>query len=195
MTQEPSDNNELQIIDSEGVHMLLDQLADAIAPHVSPSTALVGILRRGKPLAEMLAERLKRRHGLQPEVGELMLKRYSDSLELLHDRPHIDQEALDIEIEGRHLILIDDVLYTGETMFRAACSLRGGGATFIQTAFLCARPGLKMPLHADFVGARFDILQDWVIHCAIPPYEDHLGIVLAHQQAVRDNQSDNQDDS
>ena len=79
-------------------------------------------------------------------------------------------------------------------MFRAACSLRAGGATFIQTAFLCARPGLKMPLHADFVGARFDILQDWVIHCAIPPYEDHLGIVLAHQDAVRKTSNENEED-
>lgn len=195
MSQNDSDNSELQIIDADGVHGLLDRLADAMAPHVSPSTALVGILRRGKPLAEMLAERLEKRHGLMPELGELKLKRYSDSLELLHDRPHIDDDALDIEIEDRHLILIDDVLYTGETMFRAACSLRAGGATCIQTVFLCARPGLKMPLHADFVGARFDIQPDWVIHCAIPPYEDHLGIVLAHQDAVRSNRNDNQDES
>lgn len=196
MTQDNNnDNSELQIIDADGVHRLLDQLADAIAPHVSPSTALVGILRRGKPLADMLAERLAESHDLEPEVGALKLKRYSDSLELLHDRPLIDDDALDIEIDDRHLILIDDVLYTGETMFRAACSLRAGGATHIQTAFLCARPGLKMPLHADFVGARFDILQDWVIHCAIPPYEDHLGIVLAHQDAVRKNGNNNQDKS
>jgi len=192
VTQKNNSDSELQIIDADGVEALLDDLAARIGPNVSPSTALVGILRRGKPLAEMLAERLGKDHDLHPEVGELELKRYSDSLELLHDRPHIDHDVLDIEIKDRHLILIDDVLYTGETMFRAACSLRAAGATHIQTAFLCARPGLKMPLHADFVGARFDIRPDWVIHCAIPPYEDHLGIVLAHQDALRKN--GNQDD-
>lgn len=180
-----NDNSELQIIDADGVEALLDQLAERIRPCASSSTALVGILRRGKPLAEMLAERLARSSRLEPEVGTLKLKRYSDSLELLHDRPRIDRDALDIDIEDRHLILVDDVLYTGETMFRAACSLRAGGATRIQAAFLCARPGLKMPLHADFVGARFDIRSDWVIHCAVPPYEDHLGVVLAHQDALR----------
>jgi pyrimidine operon attenuation protein/uracil phosphoribosyltransferase len=176
---------EQEIIDAEGVEALLDELAERIAPRLGEHTALVGILRRGKPLAEMLAERLARRHDRHPEVGVLELKRYSDSLELLHDRPKLDDEALDIDIEGRHLVLVDDVLYTGETMFRAACNLRARGAAHIQTAFLCARPGLKMPLHADFVGARFDIRPDWVIHCHVPPYEDRLGIALAHQDALR----------
>jgi len=182
VTQGNSDD-ELQIIDIDGVEALLDDLAGRISPHITSSTALVGILRRGKPLAEMLAERLAKDHDRQPEVGVLALKRYSDSLELLHDRPHLDHDTLDIAIQDRHLILIDDVVYTGETMFRAACSLRAAGATHIQTAFLCARPGLKMPLHADFVGARFDIRSDWVIHCAVPPYESHLGITLARHGA------------
>ncbi|MDZ7788943.1 MAG: phosphoribosyltransferase family protein [Xanthomonadales bacterium] len=183
---ENSDEPSLEIIDAEGVEALLDDLAGRIAPQLSDSTALVGILRRGKPLAEMLAERLAKDHDLRPEIGQLKLKRYSDSLELLHDRPHIDDDELDIDIEDRHLILVDDVLYTGETAFRAACALRAAGATRIQTAFLCARPGLKMPLHADFVGARFDIREGWVIECAVPPYEDRLGITLAHQDAVRE---------
>lgn len=181
---ETNNERECRIVDADGVAALLDELAAAIAPHVTESTALVGILRRGKPLAEMLAERLARDHDRRPELGEIELKRYSDSLEVLHDRPHLDDEPLDIEIEDRHLILVDDVIYTGETVFRAACKLRAAGATHIQTAFLCSRPGLKMPLHADFVGARFDIRPDWVIHCAVPPYEDHLGIALAHQDAL-----------
>jgi pyrimidine operon attenuation protein/uracil phosphoribosyltransferase len=180
-----NDKSEREIIDAEGVEALLDDMVQKMQPYIDESTALIGILRRGKPLAGMLAERLRRDHGLDPELGELKLKRYSDSLELLHDRPHLDDDRLDIDIEGRHLILVDDVLYTGETGFRAAAYLRGKGATFIQAAFLCSRPGLKMPLHADFVGARFDIRPDWVIHCAVPPYEEHLGIALAHQDALR----------
>jgi len=172
-------HSELKVIDAEGVEALLDELAERIAPHFGRNTALVGILRRGKPLATLLAERLSTRLDTRIEVGELKLKRYSDQLDLLHDRPHIETDVLDIDTEGRHLILVDDVLYTGETMFRAACNMRAAGASRIQTAFLCARPGLRMPLHADFVGARFDIRSDWVIHCAVPPYENHLGITLA----------------
>ena len=181
-----NDRRELALVDADGVEALLDALAVSIAPRIAEGTALVGIVRRGKPLAQMLAERLKRDHGKDVELGELALKRYSDSLELLYDRPNLDADTLDIEIEDRHLILVDDVLYTGETMFRAACYLRGAGATHLQTAFLCARPGLKVPLHADFVGARFDIGADWVIHCEVPPYDERLGITIAHQDALRE---------
>ncbi|MDX1626527.1 MAG: phosphoribosyltransferase family protein [Wenzhouxiangellaceae bacterium] len=169
----------LQIADSEDVETLLDEMADAIAPHLSESTALVGILRRGAPLAEALADRLEDRTGRRPEVGKLKLKRYSDELELLHDRPELDEDTLDIDIEDRHLVLVDDVLFTGESMLRAAGWLRAAGATKLQTAFLCVRAGRTMPVHADFVGATLEVRPDWVIHCAVPPYEEALGISVA----------------
>jgi len=181
MNEPPAAQSELRVVDADGVETLLDQLTEKIHPHFGRESALIGILRRGKPLATMLAERLSTRVDFRVQVGELMLKRYSDNLALLHNRPQIDTDMLDIDVENRHLILVDDVLYTGETMFRAACRMRAAGATQIQTAFLCARPGLKMPLHADFVGARFDIRPTWVIHCEIPPYEPQLGITLSHQ--------------
>lgn len=180
-----NDEREMKIADAGDVGTLLDELAEAVAGRVTEQTVLIGILRRGKPLADALAARVADRGGPALEVGQLKLKRYSDQLDLLHDRPRIDADTLDVEVEDRHLILVDDVLYTGESMFRAACRMRAAGATFIQTAFLCARTGRKMPLHADFVGCRLDIRPDWVIHCEVPPYEDELGIVLAHQDAVR----------
>lgn len=180
-----SDAREMRIADAGDVETLLDELAEALAGRVTEQTVLIGILRRGKPLADALAARVAGRGGPTLEVGQLKLKRYSDQLDMLHDRPHIDPDTLDVDVEDRHLILVDDVLYTGESMFRAACRMRAAGATIIQTAFLCARTGRKMPLRADFVGCRLDIRPDWVIHCEVPPYEDELGIVLAHQDAVR----------
>lgn len=174
----------MRIANANDVETLLDELAEAIRPEMAADTALVGILRRGKPIADALADRLGS-GGNRPEVGVIGLKRYSDHLELLHDRPKIGPESLDIEIGNRHVIVVDDVLYTGESMFRAACRLRSAGANRIQTAFLCARTGRTMPIHADFVASRLDIRPDWVIHCEIPPYEDELGIVLAHQDALR----------
>jgi len=174
----------MRIAEAADVESMLDELAASMAPHIGAETALIGILRRGKPLAEALARRLAA-GGNRPEVGVLGLKRYSDRLDLLHERPKIDAETLDLGIEDRHVIVVDDVLYTGESMFRAACRLRVGGATRIQTAFLCARAGRTMPISADFLACRLDIGPDWVIHCEVPPYEGELGIVLSHKDAVR----------
>ncbi|NEZ04486.1 phosphoribosyltransferase [Wenzhouxiangella sp. XN201] len=174
----------LALVDRQGVEALLDEVARVMAPQLEPETALVGLLRRGAPLARMLAERLERINGRAPEVGELLLKRYGDDLTLLHDRPALDEDSLDIDVTGRHLILVDDVLYTGESAFRAAGFLRAAGASRLQIAVLCARDEQFMPVHAEFVGRRIDVGEGWVIECSVPPYESELGIAIKHHSTI-----------
>ncbi len=168
----------LHLADSAAVEALLDDLAAAIRPHLQATTALVGILRRGAPLAHLLAQRLEVAGRRPPEVGELALKRYSDDLTVLHDRPRLDEDSLDIAVRDRHLVLVDDVLFTGESMFRAACHLRAAGATRMQTAVLCTRGRPTMPVRADFAGKRLDVGPGWIVDCAVPPYEAALGITI-----------------
>jgi len=176
----------VRLAGADDVETLLDDLAERIALHRTGETALVGILRRGAPLAHMLAARLDgaaERSSGRPEVGELRLKRYSDDLQVLHQRPELDDESLKIDVENRHLILVDDVMYTGESLFRAACYLRAAGARRIQIAVLCARGRPDMPVRADFVGRHLDVGAGWIIDCSVPPYETGLGIVLKHRDA------------
>lgn len=178
-TMTDDDHRLLHLADPGQVESTLDRMAEAMVSHMGPNTALVGLLRRGAPIAHMLAARIGALGKPQPQVGELKLKRYSDDLKILHDRPELDDATLDIDIEGRHLVIVDDVLYTGESMFRAACYLRAAGATRIQTAALCARDVQSMPVRGDFIGRRIDVGEGWVIECAIPPYEPELGISIA----------------
>ncbi|MDT8319562.1 MAG: phosphoribosyltransferase family protein [Xanthomonadales bacterium] len=168
----------LQLADTERVECLLDRMAEQIIPTISGETSLLGILRRGAPLAQALADRVERTGRARPVVGKLKLKRYADDLTLLHEQPELDESTLDIEIEDRHLILVDDVIYSGESMFRACCFLRTMGAKRLQLAALCVRGKADMPLRTDFVGLQLDIGPDWIIDCAVPPYEDELGIVI-----------------
>lgn len=174
----------LALVDRRGVEALLDELARAMAPWLQAETALVGLLRRGVPLAHMLAARLERINGTAPEVGELKLKRYGDDLTLLHDRPALDEDTLKIDVVDRHLILVDDVLYTGESAFRAAGFLRAAGARRLQIAVLCARDQQFMPVRAEFIGRRIDVGESWVIECSVPPYESELGIAIKHHSAI-----------
>lgn len=171
----------LRLADAEVVEAILDDMAAVMARHVTERTALVGILRRGAPLALALQERLERLTGLVIAVGELSLKRYSDELELLHQRPELDPATLDLDVADRHLILVDDVIFSGESLFRAACHLRAAGASRIQTAVLCARGQPTMPIRADFVGRRLDVGSGWIIDCHVPPYEETLGISINEQ--------------
>lgn len=88
-----NDNDRLRLADPDRVQELLDQLADQIKGDMNENTALIGILRRGAPLAWMLSRRLAELGLDEPEVGELKLKRYSDDLELLHEQPGASLQA------------------------------------------------------------------------------------------------------
>lgn len=172
------------VANASDVEALLDEMAGKMAPGLHQKTVLLGILRRGAPLAQMLADRLERLVGWRPEVCELKLKRYGERLELLHDQPHIDESSLISDIRGRHLIVVDDVLFTGESLLRAISFLRHAGASRIEVAVLAERRGRTMPIAAEFIGMKLDIRPDWVIHCEVPPYEEELAIRIAHHRAV-----------
>jgi pyrimidine operon attenuation protein/uracil phosphoribosyltransferase len=172
-----ADSGAVVLATAADVEVLLDRLAERMRPDVGDDTALIGIRRRGAPLAHRLAERLALKHG-PPPVAELELKRYSDRLELLHERPRLSAAHLDIEVADRHLVLVDDVLYSGESLFRAACFLRERGAARLQVAVLCARGRATMPIRADYVGLKLDVGERWIIDCRVPPFEEELGVVL-----------------
>ena len=142
---------------------------------------LIGLMGAGK---STIGRRLAQRTGHRPEICELALKRYGDKLELLHDHPHLDPGSLTMEVAGRRLVMIDDVLYTGESAMRAAGFLRHAGASRIELAVLARRCGLTMPIHAQYVGLTLDVRPDWVIHCEVPPFEPEWGISIAHREAV-----------
>lgn len=143
----------LHLADAGAVETLLDELAAAIRPHLQTTTALVGILRRGAPLAHLLAQRLAGAGQRPPEVGELALKRYSDDLAVLHDRPHLDEDSLNIAVDGRHLVLVDDVLFTGRTVRAALDALvRAGRPRSIQLLVLVDRGHREYPIQPDYVG-------------------------------------------
>ncbi|PKL96465.1 MAG: hypothetical protein CVV18_01625 [Gammaproteobacteria bacterium HGW-Gammaproteobacteria-8] len=177
-------SREILVADATDVETLFDEMAADMAASLDPSAVLVGILRRGVPIAAALADRLQARTGQRPETCELALKRYGEKLELLHDHPHLDPGSLTMDVSGRRLIMVDDVLYTGESAMRAAGFLRQAGARRIELAVLARRCGLTMPIQARYIGLSLDVRPDWVIHCEIPPFENELGIRILHRDAV-----------
>ena len=169
----------------------LEALLDAMALQVAQllqgrrRVAVIGILRRGAPLADRLTERLVRLHGLaQPLRLDLKVKRYADDLTLLHPETSLieppQQAALDLA--GWTLLLVDDVLYTGHSLLRVLDYLVRQQPAEIRVAVLADRCAATLPIHADVIGARLQIAPAGIVECHVPPYEPDFRIELLQPQ-------------
>jgi len=127
--------------------------------------AVIGILRRGAPLADRLCERLVRRHGLVPPLRlDLQVKRYADDLTLLHPETRLTEDSAHaaLDLEGCSLL---------EYLARRQ-------PAEIRVAVLVDRGVCVLPVHADVVGRRLEVTAGDVIECNVPPYEPDFRIEL-----------------
>ena len=151
--------------------------------HDAADPLLLGILRRGGPLAALLQARLRDGHGLDVPRLELGLSRYGDDLALLHRETELTENA---ELMGRDIapatvLVVDDVLYRGHSLARALSYLSQRGVATIRAAILVDRCVATLPVHADIVGIRLQAAAADVIECHVPPYEDTLAIELVRR--------------
>lgn len=136
---------------------LIDALAEQLRPLMQPDCAFVGIHTGGVWVMDALAERM----GLDIPRGELDISFYRDDFSRIGLHPETKPSRIPFEVEGRHILLIDDVLYTGRTI-RAAMNLLFdyGRPASVRLAVLVDRGGREMPISADFIGARIDLEPD-----------------------------------
>ncbi len=175
-----SPEESFRVADENRFARLLDDMARRIAARAGEDLQLLGVRRRGVPLAERLADRLVEREGWQAPVQEVALKRYADDLTLLHDRPELREEP-DLDVEGKSVVVVDDVLYSGRTLFRAAQLAVAGGAERVRAAVLCSRGANDVPVTAAFTGLQLDVGETGVVEVHVPPYEETPGIHLVRR--------------
>jgi pyrimidine operon attenuation protein/uracil phosphoribosyltransferase len=130
---------------------LLQALTDQMRPEVGPETGLIGIHTGGAWIAERLHQAL----GLKIPLGSLDVSFYRDDYEKIGLHRDVKTSDVPFDVEGRHLILVDDVLYTGRTI-RAAMNVLFdyGRPTSIRLAALIDRGGRELPVSAQFVGTQ-----------------------------------------
>lgn len=144
-----------QIMNEDDVNRVLVRMAHQIIEknHGAGDVCLIGIRTRGVPLARRLAKNIKDIDHADAEVGELDITLYRDDLEKAVSDPVVSETNVPFSVEGKTVILVDDVIFTGRTA-RAAMEavMRLGRPARIQLAVLVDRGHSELPIKATFVG-------------------------------------------
>ena len=171
------------LYDATELEAMLDAMARQCAALLAgrPRVTVVGILRRGAPLARALCERMVRDwHLPAPSQLQLKIERYADDLRLLHPDTRLteDPALAALDLGGHTVLLVDDVLYRGHSLMRAVQWLAQRRPAEVRVAVLVDRRVAQLPVHADVVGAQLAVAPDDVIECHVPPYEPDFAIEL-----------------
>lgn len=115
--------------------------------------ALIGIRRRGLPLAERIRENIRNFENETVPLGALDITLYRDDLQMIAQQPLVRTTEIPFSVEDKVLVLVDDVLYTGRTVRAALDALMDfGRPRIIQLAVLVDRGHRELPIRADYVG-------------------------------------------
>jgi pyrimidine operon attenuation protein / uracil phosphoribosyltransferase len=157
------------LLDAEGIERTLSRIAHELIERNDDleQVALVGIHTRGVPLAQRLRRLVAERTGEELPVGQLDITFYRDDVQVrggeapLHAQPLVRSTALDFGLEGRTVVLVDDVLYTGRTIRAAVEALFDyGRPARVQLAVLADRGHRELPIRPDYVGKNLPTSRD-----------------------------------
>jgi len=143
-------------MNAEEVHSTLDRLADDILKaNGGKPPVLLGIQRRGVPMARRMAIRMAEKTQREPQIGTLDINLYRDDLTRVASQPVVQKTELPPNIDDRDVVLIDDVLYTGRTVRAALDALCDfGRMRTIQLAVMVDRGHRELPIEANFIGKK-----------------------------------------
>jgi pyrimidine operon attenuation protein/uracil phosphoribosyltransferase len=119
---------------------------------------LIGIRRRGVELAERLAAHIQEAGGARIPTGSLDITLYRDDFHQIGPKPVIGSTELPVEITGRRVVIVDDVLHTGRTVRAALNELADfGRPRRVELCVLVDRGGRELPIQPDYVGRSFEV--------------------------------------
>jgi len=168
-------------MDDLQIHRTIQRIAHEIVERNKgvENIILVGIQKRGVPLAERLAETIEQFEGVRVPVGAIDITLYRDDLQMISQVPIVGETAIKGDITGRIIILVDDVLFTGRTVRAALDELIDfGRPSAIQLAVLVDRGHREFPIRADFVGKNVPTSQNETVEVLLAEIDGEEQVVL-----------------
>ena len=173
-----------EIMDEAAMTRAIKRIAHEIIEHNkgTENLMLIGIQRRGVPLAGRIGELIMQEENVTLPVGTLDITFYRDDLSLLAEHPQVKGTDIPANVNGMNVVMVDDVLYTGRTARSAMDAIMDmGRANTIQLAVLIDRGHRELPIRADYVGKNVPTSRQEMIKVNLNEYDGAESVELYEQ--------------
>lgn len=193
---EPEDRIKAQLMTARDLSRTLDRMAQQLLEFMAPDAeapadefALVGMQTRGVYLARRLQRRIEAEEGIDLPVGVLDVTMYRDDVRMRLEQPNVQETHIPFNISGRHLVLVDDVVFTGRTGRAALDALMDlGRPASIRFLVIIDRGHRELPIATDVVGRKVPTLPHEEVHVGVDEIDETDGVWLV--EALRPDDED-----
>jgi len=175
------------ILDARAFDRTLRRMADEIVElnNGTEGLVIVGIQRRGVQLAARIVSSIAERENVEVAQGALDITLYRDDLQTVGPRPVVGQTQIPVDIDGQHVVIVDDVLYTGRTIRAALDELADfGRPRRIALAVLIDRGGRELPIQPDIVGKRISAEATQRVDVMVEDIDGRDAAVIAEREVA-----------
>jgi pyrimidine operon attenuation protein / uracil phosphoribosyltransferase len=146
---------------------------------------VVGIQRRGVQLADRIVRTIFEREQVKVPRGALDITLYRDDLQTVGPRPVVGPTDLPWNLDGKRVVIVDDVLYTGRTVRAALDELADfGRPSRVSLAVLVDRGGRELPIHADVVGKKVEVADDERVDVMVAELDERTEVVIVPKSSA-----------
>lgn len=169
------------VMDETAINRALMRISHEIIEHNhgTDKLGLIGIKRRGVPLAKRIAEDIRIIEGVRIPVGSLDITLYRDDLSSIAEMPSVNASEINFPVTGLNIVLVDDVIYTGRTVRAAIDALFAlGRPASIQLAVLIDRGHRELPIRPDYVGKNIPTSRNELIAVNLPEFDNRTNVEI-----------------